>query len=589
MTRRGYFQLIAFSSFIVLVLACRQSFSQIQNSSFGDHLAATALLEELISRRLTTELSTQIDEKNFRLGVQAQVQKRGKDPAAQPLTPLSDLELGFLNPDELLSQANANRQEFDFFIKNFSLSKLKVHLGLQPGVSDEVDKEITAWLNQRLKAEFGNLVESETHRIRGQDEVLPPQPKSLSEKLRDFQELVGSFLLALGLTIAAFLVGLFYYLATKQVSPLPDLKLEGELESRAAAESSAELSAQKAVNSVSAETLTDLKTKILDLSVKIGADLSVVIEEWCLEGEKGLLKTAALAEACANKLGRLPIPEQFKKQLTTLFTQQGAEPDDQRLDLLNEVYWALLATVNFGGESLRQPFSFLGGAEPEQTSKILLQNNLKLQAVTALYMPDSLRTSYLDSLNPSQKVALLAEAATMAEIEEQEFQSIENQMAGFFKKTSDTATIALDNTFSKIADSLSIIESFELLPQVKGPVLEKFKRTQPALAFFHEWPLPQQKKILSKATTEEIMAYLRIKPDLTEKFLEVVSPMARTIIADDIQRPDKLEPEQKNKLLTQLASRLAQAVASGEVKLSEVFSLADLNDPAEPPPHLKAA
>jgi hypothetical protein len=541
----------------------------------GDVLGAKAFLEDLIIRRLSQELATRVDQDHFNLGAQLDIVKKPKEERPR-LDPLSDLDLGFLDPEALFKSYSAQGSPAEKFLENYLIRKVDVYVGLRESLGEEAQQEVREWITARVQSEFGNVGSGVVSLIR--QPVKPEQPPKpdpgFVEQLKDFQELAGQGVLAL-----AILLGLILWaLLSKGGAQAPDLKpavnITNQMESGSDMEGQAALGAvalEQAETEAAREKVKQLGEKILELTSKVPNEVENLIREWCQAGEEGIANVANFAEVSGKMLGRLPIPVEFKKEVTQALKKMSGFDLKDRVQSLERVYWDLVATVNLGSDSLRQPFSFLGAASSDSVNQVLMENNLKLQTIASVYMPDRARKSYLASLDSQRKIELLNEAAGLAQVAEEELSVMESQLASHFNQGGDGRSVSLADTLSKLIGSMGQMESIQILQQVKGPMLDKFKRTQPHLAFLSQWANEPLRFFLSKASNDEIMAYLRLSPDLTQHFLGLVPPMVERILRDDLQVTDSMRDTDKEELLQTLSTRLNQLVAAGEIDLESVF------------------
>lgn len=542
----------------------------------GDVLGAKAFLEDLIIRRLSQELATRVDQGHFNLGAQLDIVKKPKEERPR-LDPLSDLDLGFLDPEALFKSYAAQGSPAEKFLENYLIRKVDVYVGLRESLGEEAQQEVEQWIAARVQSEFGNVGSGTVSLIR--QPVKPEQPPKpdpgFMEQLKDFQELAGQGILALAIVLGLVL----WALLSKGGSQLPDIKPAINITNQTQAEAGEEgrgalgaLALEQAEAEALREKVKHLSKKILELTAKVPNEVENLVREWCQAGEEGIANVANFAEVSGKMLGRLPIPTEFKKEVTQALKRMAESDLKERLQSLDRVYWDLVAAVNLGSDSLRQPFSFLGAASSDAVNQVLMENNLKLQTIASVYMPDKARRSYLSSLDKERKVQLLNEAASLSQVAEEELVAMESQLSTHFNQGGDGRNVSLADTLSKLISVMGQIESIQILRDIKGPMLERFRQAQPHLAFLSDWANEPLRFLLSKASNDEIMAYLRVAPDLTERFLGLVPPMVERILRDDLQVADSMREGDKEELLQSFSARLSQLVVAGEIDLESVFA-----------------
>ena len=114
--------------------------------------SAKALLEDLISRRYSQDLSTLVDRQAFAIGTNLDlVYTPPKDPQAdkpKEEEPMHDLMLGVLDPEELLKKFTPpdQKQNSHGFLSNYQIKTVNMSVGLRDGLGDATKGEIEKWL-----------------------------------------------------------------------------------------------------------------------------------------------------------------------------------------------------------------------------------------------------------------------------------------------------------------------------------------------------------------------------------------------------------------------------------------------------------
>ena len=132
--------------------------------------------------------------------------------------------------------------------------------------------------------------------------------------------------------------------------------------------------------------------------------------------------------------------------------------------------------------------------------------------------------------------------------------------------------VELDMTFEKIVATLSIIEELNLLSQVQGPEILKYKQTHPSIAFIHEWPDKKLVYVLQKMSSDQIVTYLRLKPDLKERVIGLCPEMTAEVVTDDFNQPDRFSIAEKTIHLEEVSHLLLTMQQDKEFNLEEIFS-----------------
>jgi flagellar motor switch protein FliG len=129
----------------------------------------------------------------------------------------------------------------------------------------------------------------------------------------------------------------------------------------------------------------------------------------------------------------------------------------------------------------------------------------------------------------------------------------------------------LSLTLTRVIDSLSQMELCTLLPEVKGPMMDEYKKITPTLAFLHEWPDDNLATLFKQASNEEMVTFLQIRTDMKDRALGLVPPMMRTILTDDLSKPNPLKESEQEAQLVSLLNKVKSLMISGEINLTAIF------------------
>jgi hypothetical protein len=183
----------------------------------------------------------------------------------------------------------------------------------------------------------------------------------------------------------------------------------------------------------------------------------------------------------------------------------------------------------------------------------------------------------MKSLPLEKKKELLLSALELREAPLAEIKAFDSAVRGRLAPSTSTETVSLGMTIEKIVASLSAIEAVTLLPQIDGPALVPFKRAVPLLAFLGQWPDDKLSVLLARAGTDEIMALIRVRPDLSERLLRLSPTLTVEMIQDELARPDRVSEQDKSQWLAAMSKRLSEMIALKEASLEDIF-------PSEPIP-----
>lgn len=601
--RRAIFVSLPFIVLASLAMAAGRSVS-----TSPDALGAKAFLEGLLIKRYSAELATLVDRESFTLG--AQMELTAVAPAVVPLAkevrpaplfdPYTDLMLGQLDGDQLLKSVAGPVDERTIaqkFMENFRIRSVVVSVGLNDQLAAGVRGEIETWLKKRLAAEFGSggkAVVSLIKRIPVKPEkpAIEKTPQTLQEWAVQFPSLAGQAMLA-----AAILAGVvLWQFLTKMLGTSAGAGAGAESDDGLGAGGSEDASdfasLAEAAKEIQAEQereqarglefdekerlrtgrdIESLKNRLRELLPRLSGTLEDVIRQWCNMGDLGRLRLVCFAEVAYRDIGKLPIPVDALPEVQKVFSRMPElKPLDKR-DALEKAYWDLLSTLNLGSESLTQPFAYMENLGVSSVRKVLMDQNPRLRTLVSLYMSTDMRSRYLKSLSDDGKKELLQQAASLNEIPQEELEAMDRGLMGRIKPTVGHEIVSLEMSFNKLVDCLGIIERVTILKDLKGRGVEEYKRTVASLAFLGEWPDFQLKMLMLGLTPDELVAFLRIRPDLQEKMMAQATMMVGEIAREELAGPDKMPQADKEKAVEFFESRLKGMVEQGDLNLTEVF------------------
>lgn len=574
---RSFFLIFLFSS-----LSLAQVNQDKQSSLSPDALSAKVLLENIVVKRYTQDLTTRLTPDLFSVSAQMGIQLIPvEDVRAQE--PISDLALGVLDPEQLTASIAGEKGAADLlgtFLSQYKIESVNLSVGLQPSVSDSKKQEITAWLQERIEKEFGKKSSGVVNYI---EKTTPSQDptKTALDFLKDYQELAGQLIMALALILGALFIGF-----------LGRPKKDGGEEkiSITAPDNSAQMAREMAEDQEKQRTLAvqkkqdeEEKTKneidtlivqIQEILPKATEHFEGVVRKWCQGGESGRFRLVCFSEAVSKELGKLPIPVDAMKEIKRIYGQMPQVKIKEKKEALEKVYWDLLTVINLGLEGLNEPFSYLGSTDIDTVNSVLLEKNSKMQTLVALYMPDKLRQEYVGALAPEKKKELLINAAEMQEIPASEFKSIDDQLGFQLQSQSGGSEdmVRLDLTLNKIISGLSLLEQISNLRKIPQEKLRTYKQNNPTLAFLDQWPEREMRRLMSDANSDEIANYLRVLPEAEEKILAVCPPLTAQFVKDELKRSSELSDNEVNRLLENLLEKMVSLHELREINLQKMFS-----------------
>jgi hypothetical protein len=444
-----------------------------------------------------------------------------------------------------------------------------------------------------LAQEFGKVGQGTVSQIKMRTKVekkpeAPEKPKTMWDWLDQFQSLAGQALLALGVLLAVLVWKILPNKSNSNINQTGEVAAgssgggastlglgdKGHSETNDATSDVALEEGKKKENQSLLEEMEQFSNKINELVPRLlgQKDFENMIRTWCQLGESGKLRLAIFAEVVGKQVGRLPIPVDALSDITKIFNRMpGIEPREKR-DALEKAYWDLLTTLNLGSDALVQPFGYLAGFNVGVISQALMDQNPKMKTLVSLFLPTELRSKYIRGLSQDTKRELLVSAASLSEVDASELKLMDSSLQLKVRPGSQSGDkVPLDMTLNKVIESLTPSEEVSLLAQVNGSSITEFKQTTPSLAFIGEWPDDPLTLLLSRATADELVAFLRVRGDLKDRILALSPPLTAEMAGDELARPDRLSEADRDGWLTSFSRRLKEMVQSQEIALDEIF------------------
>ncbi len=577
---------------LMMLLIVAGAHASAQSSSMSaEALGAKAFLEDLLSRRFTQELSTKVDRQLFSIGAQLDLRQlppqviKAPEPAVGEQEPLSDLMLGTLDPEALIKKYTPVEQKAQAqgFLTNFRIKTVNVSVGLRDDLGEAFKGEVEKWLADRLKSEFGSAGKGAVTFIKMAPAERPVEkpPKSPLEWLSEFQQLAGQLALALAIVFGVLMWKVLTSKSFANVAKSGDGSTinvgaggaGGEAGAGESAERERILKEKEEEERLSAlKDIEQVTSRLKTLIPKVANDLEAVIRSWCQMGEGGRFKLACFIEAVGQDVGRMPIPIDAIPEVTKMFNRMNEVKLPEKRDALQKVYWDLMSAMNLGAETLSQPFGYMGSLNVGVINQVLMDQNPKLKTLVSLFLPTDLRNRYVGNLSAEAKRELLENAATLSEIPAAELKSLDGSLAGKLKPQNDGDNVTLDMTLNKLVAALTPMEEATLLHGMTGAALDSFKKSVASVAFLDEWPDDKLQVLLSRVSADEVVAFIRVRPDLQEKFLRLAPPLTSEMASDELRIEDRMSEVDKNAWIGQLAKRVQEMVTLQEVQLDKVFA-----------------
>jgi hypothetical protein len=571
--------------FIFLFLLPQLAWPQSKKANLSpDSISAKALIEDILVRRYSQDLSTQINSDLFSMSAQLDIKKVKSNSDAEKNEPLNDLMLGILDPEKLSSQTigGGNEELLNTFLSQYSIAKVNMSVGLNSGVDEEKRKQVKDWLDKRLKSEFGGKSVGLVNII-GEKPFPKKPPKTMLDHLQDFQDLAGQLALALALIVGALFIGLFARSATKVAVGGDSSTIQQTVNQKAKAMEEEERRLKLERTQKEEEKLTleinGIVEKINSILPQVGGQFDSLVTKWCQAGEKGLFRLVCFAEAVSKDLGKLSIPVDASEKVKNVFAQMPNVKLHEKKEALEKAYWDLMTLMNLGNDALAEPFAYLSASNVDTVNSVLMEKNAKMKTLVALYMPDNLRKEFIEGLEPDRKKELLISASQMQSLPASEFKSIDDQMRFQLNQQGEGPSdeIQLDMPLNKILQGFKLSEQIHFMKEMPQEQMTHFKKTTPHLAFIDEWPEEELKGLMAKLNSDEIVNYLRLVPEAENTFLNACPPLTVKIVKDELKRDSELSDNDITRLLNNMNVKMINLYEQGEVNLQKIFT-AQKND-----------
>ena len=582
-------------------LLFRGSQSCAADASTADVLSAKAFLEEILVKRYTQSLSTIVDKQSYTVGAQVDLVDAPKKEPNKPVDPKSDtpfdLLVGTLDSEQLIKQYGLEDEKPAIlgYLASKKIKTVLISVGLKEDLGPDVKSTVDKWVKDRVRKEFSSVGKTEVNFVKElptkKDEAKEHPKKEWWDWLEQFQNLAGVVFLALSL-----LFGIILWRFTTTKSRItnnntnngesPEIKLTADGKAfggggggGGSGTSESNVNQNESENDKKyIEDVFVLTQKINAIAGKVTNEIENLIRTWNNDGEEGRFKIVCFAETVGKEVGRLPIPPDAVQDLAKVFSHMSEVSFKKKKDALEKIYWDLVTVLNLGSEVLVQPFSYLATTDAGMLSQILMDQNPKLKTLVSHYLPDDVRKSFIHPLSSEQKIEMLKNAVKLKGIERSELREFDKEVKSQLGGEVSADSVPLDLTFEKIVGTLSIIEEIEMLPQIQGDEMLRFKKQNPSLAFFHEWPDEKLSFILGKLRPDQIVTYLRLKPELKERFLKLSPPMTAEVVTDDLNQTDRSTPSEKEKSLKDMSDALKGFAERKEINLDEMFTATSAKD-----------
>lgn len=613
-----YFYFIAF----VFTLG-RQALGVTQLSS--EAMEVKNRLELEIQKSLYNLISTQLAPDSFSLGVRIQLTVL-KPPAANDLKKADDLPagmgLGAIDVRELVSayekqieELKIKKDEKKDEKNQFQLSVIEVTAGLDESYGDAYISKFKTWLQNKMRAEYGSIVKTTVNKL--SLKTLPPKsddkPKEgLNEKPENkpeptVWEKVKHFipiLMALILSLALLLFGKtikngLYQIASAQktltIEPKGDWLLGSSKKSDKllGSEKGADDPNQVKRLTNATDEFERITGKIAFVCLELGDRLNELVRVWIDSGDEGFIKTALLIDTIVNarerimsKTGaiapiKIPLDEQLVKtsdeNLSEAYNEVAAMSRNDKVDVLDRIYWDLVSFKTLGIQSLRKPFDFLHSLNKESIIELLSTQKKEAQALALVYLPKETKKEILNEFPEQKRKEILTNVLTQSHFSQKEIWDIDMSVkVASLSKTAGPIDKMI-NIFPRtleVLQTLDQVSEIQILRQIVNQLPEQgraLKTQYNTFSFIDEWKIDYVRKLAQQATGDEILTLVVLVPEAKETILSECPPKVKMIVEDDLKLNSNMDTASLNKKLGTLKSKWNKLLVAENIPFANVM------------------
>lgn len=617
---RVFFYLIS-----ILLLSSSKVLGVTQLSS--EALEVKNKLEIEIQKSLNNLISTQLSPESFSLGVRVQLTSL-KPPAPNETKKAEDLpigmDLGAIDVRELVSSYEKQIEELKLKKEDkkddknqFQLSLIEVTAGLDESYGDEYIKKFSSWLQNKMRAEYGSVVKTTVNKLNlkklapKEEEKTKPENKpevkpepTMWDRVKDFIPIMMAVILALSLLLFGRTIknGL-YQIASAQKTLTLESKSEWLIGAGKNAEKllgsgkNAEDPNQTKRIAYATDEFERITGKIAFVCLELGDRLNELVRVWIDSGDEGFIKTALLIDTIVNarerimsKTGaiapiKIPLDEQLVKMsdenLSEAYNQVSNMPPQDKVEMLDKIYWDLVSFKTLGIHSLRKPFDFLQSLPKENIIELLSTQKKEAQALALVYLPKETKTEILNEFPEEKRTEVLKNMLVQSQFSQKEIWDIDMSVKVASLNNTLGPVDKMVNIFPRtleVLQTLDQVSEIRILRQIVNQLPDQgvaVKAQYITFAFIDEWKIDYIRKLTQQATGDEILTVVRLIPEAKELILSECPPKIKMIVEDDLKLNTKVDDANLNKKLNSLKSKWNKLLVSENIPFSKVIKPKD--------------
>lgn len=612
MSCRSAFQIVLFVFLIVIPLS---SHGQIKSGE----LEMRNKLENEIQKNLTDLIATRLDRSTFAVAARVSVKeapkgKKGVEPKKSEELP-AGMDIGPIDVREIIASYERRIDELKTLKEEqmgeespkFVAARIQVVVGLDDSFDEKYRAEFGAWLAGRIKYDYGAIATSEVNSLKFVKPIAEEKPGQQNSAdhdplKRDFPLVVAAILMLLGMILLGILVrsgirSLVQAQPKMTIEPKGDWNIKGldfdENKERSEPNNLPEVA--EPLRRIGARDLEHILGKIAFVCMELGGQVNELVRVWVDgDGDKGFIKAALLIDtimAAREKImtatGTLPalqIPldqdmiESQEENFAEGYRTVSNMDDYERLTMLEDIYWDLISVKTLGLQSLRRPFDFLQSLPNESLKEVLQTQGDDTRALALMYLPQEIKLDYLGELSDADKEKLILHMLNRTHVTQKQIWDVDTAVKMALINQSANPTEKLINLFPRtveVLQTLDCLSEIRMLKRVAPSLPEQghiIKQQYTTLAFLSEWRPEYIKRLVSVATSQELVVVCTVLQDAQSIVLQACSEKVRMIVEDDLRIDLKLGDRELSKTLDALKVKWIKIATTESIPMSKVIS-----------------
>lgn len=586
-------------SLLVSVLT-QKSWAQIDS----DMIQKKLQIEKEFTSVLADKIKTTLDPKFFDISVQVSLEeytppskkndgRKGPDSSKaekDKVLPL-DAKLGLIDTEKLIQDYKNEIQLIQESKKtivqikedntrSFRIKQVTIFAGLKEELGPAYIAEFEKWLNAFATNEYGKKTKVSVQTVKRPlqiNKIQEIEPWSLRNDLKQFETLIATVLAALSLFILLLLSKL---IESKDAKSLRSLKVDllensssksqNKLPETLAlpAKDDNKLPEQQFQHEKLTQQIENVRENIRYLILSSDNRLKEMFAAWLDEGDKSILKASNFVEILVSLriknlsdaektkihdiLKVLDFSKTVKTKIIESLRQMTNQLNQQRLQILDQIYWEIVASQTSDVNQFNVPFGYLDQLSEKDILPFLSDQPLNVKSMVIMAMPKPNMEKIIKNLSFEDTKEIVKKSLEIDEINSAEVtmisEALKIKFSNFNVQDNKIKTISV---LPDILTSLSFSEQFSVLSEFETKFADKMqslRREFVTLYWIDSWHDQYRKKFLESLDTDSVLALLFIRPKLKTSVLAALTERAQIIVNDDLQLPPPPAEELERRL-----------------------------------------